>query len=145
MLARKLGAPRRVIAASPAYLERAGIPRIPSDLSKHQVILGPSSTRSSGWIFKKNGKTLSMRVDGQVMVTVNEGTTTAAVAGMGIISTGFWGCKAELESGALVELLPDWDLGRIDVNAVLPSKQSAKRSARAFADFLVKSFRGYED
>ncbi|MEM9628792.1 MAG: LysR family transcriptional regulator [Pseudomonadota bacterium] len=145
MVARKLGAPRRVIAASPGYLERVGTPRKPPDLSKHQVILGPSSVRSSGWIFKKDGKTLSVRVDGQLMVTVNEGTTAAAVAGMGIISTGFWGCKAEIESGALVQLLPDWDLGRIEVNAVLPNRQSAKRSARAFADFMVKSFRGYED
>jgi len=145
MVARKLGAPRRVIAASPTYLERAGTPRVPSDLSKHQVILGPSSVRSSGWIFTKDGKTVSVRVDGQVMVTVNEGTTTAAVAGMGIISTGLWGCKAELESGALVQVLPDWDLGRIEVNAVLPNRQSAKRSARALVEFLIDSFRGYED
>lgn len=145
MIARKLGAPRRVIAASPTYLARAGTPRIPTDLSKHQVVLGPSSVGSAGWMFKKNGKTLSVRVDGQVMITVNEGTTAAAVAGMGVISTAFWGCKAEIESGSLVQLLPDWDLGRIEVNAVLPSRQSAKRSASAFADFLVQSFRGYED
>ncbi len=145
MLARKLGAPRRLIAASPAYLERAGTPRMPSDLSKHQVILGPSSVASTGWVFKKDGKTLSVRIDGQVMVTVNEGATAAAAAGLGIISTAYWGCKAELESGALVQLLPQWDLGRIEVNAVLPGRHSAKRSARAFADFLVKSFRDYED
>ena len=62
---------------------------------------------------------------------------------MGVISTAFWGCKAELESGALVQLLPEWDLGRIEVNAVLPSRHSSKRSARALADYLVGSFRGY--
>ena len=145
MLAKKLGAPRRLIAASPKYLERAGTPRMPSDLSKHQVILGPSSVASAGWLFKKDGKTLSVRIDGQVMVTVNEGATAAAVAGLGVISTAYWGCKAELESGVLVQLLPEWDLGRIEVNAVLPGRHSAKRSARAFADFLVKSFRDYEE
>ncbi|MEM9139263.1 MAG: LysR family transcriptional regulator [Pseudomonadota bacterium] len=144
MVARKLGEPRRVIAAAPSYLELAGTPQLPTELSKHQIILGPSSVRSTGWVFKKDGKTLSVRVDGQLMVTVNEGTTVAAVAGMGIISTGYWGCKSELESGALVELLPDWDLGTIEVAAVLPNRQTAKRSARAFADYLVKSFRGYD-
>ncbi len=145
LMARKLGAPRRLVAASPAYLERAGTPRIPSDLSNHQVILGPSSVGSAGWVFKKDGKSLSVRVEGQVMVTVNEGATAAAVAGMGIISTASWGCRAEIESGALVQLLPDWEIGTVEVNAVLPSRHSAKRSARAFADFLVKSFRDYED
>ncbi|MEM7059220.1 MAG: LysR substrate-binding domain-containing protein [Pseudomonadota bacterium] len=145
MVARRLGAPRRVIAASTEYLERAGTPKIPSDLSKHEVILGPSSVGPTGWTFKKDGKTTSVRVDGQIMITVNEGPTAAAVAGMGIISTAYWGCKAELDSGKLVQLLPDWDLGTIEVNAVLPNRQSAKRSARALADFLVASFRGYEE
>jgi DNA-binding transcriptional LysR family regulator len=42
-------------------------------------------------------------------------------------------------------VLTDWDLGRIEVNAILPSRQSAKRSARALADFLVTSFRDYDD
>lgn len=143
LMARKLGEPRRLIAAAPAYLERAGTPHIPSDLSNHQVILGPSSVGSAGWVFNKDGKSLSVRVNGQVMVDVNEGATAAAVAGMGVISTGFWGCKAEIESGALVQLLPDWDLGTIEVNAVLPSRGTAKRSARAFADHLAKSFRHY--
>ncbi len=145
LMARRLGSPRRIIAASPAYLDRAGTPRIPSDLSRHQVILGPSSLGTAGWAFKKDGRTLSVRVEGQVMITVNEGTTAAAVAGMGIISTATWGCRAEIKSGALVQILPEWEIGRIDVNAVLPSRQAAKRSARTFADHLVKSFRDYGD
>ena len=41
MIARKISAPPRVLAASPAYLEQAGIPEKPADLIKHQIILGP--------------------------------------------------------------------------------------------------------
>lgn len=145
MMARKLGTPRRLIVASPAYLERAGTPRIPSDLSKHQTVLGPSGLGKTGWMFTKDGKTVSVRVDGQILVTVNEGATAAALAGLGIVTTSFWGCRAELESGALVQLLPDWEIGRIEVNAVLPNRHSAKRSARALADYLVQSFRDYEE
>ena len=145
LLARRLGATKRLIAASPAYLDRAGVPRVPSDLSAHQVILGPSSAGSAGWVFTKDGKTLSVRVEGRIMITVNEGTTAAALAGMGIISTASWGCKAEIESGALVQLLPEWEIGEVEVHAVLPNRHSAKRSARAFADFLVESFREYQD
>lgn len=145
MMAKKLGAPRRLLVASPAYLERAGTPRIPSDLSKHQTVLGPSGLGKTGWVFTKGGKTVSVRVDGRLLVTVNEGATAAALAGMGIVTTAFWGCRAELESGALVQLLPDWEIGRIDVNAVLPNRHSAKRSARALADYLVESFQNYEE
>ena len=141
MVARRLGVTPRLIAASPAYLAKAGTPQIPADLAGHQVIIGPSSMGSTGWRFKKDGKTLSVRVEGQLMVTVNEATTAAALAGMGIISTAFWGCRAELESGELVQILADWEIGTVEVNALLAGGRSAKPSARAFADYLVASFR----
>ena len=60
---------------------------------------------------------------------------------MGIISTSFWGCKAELESGELVQLLTDSEIGTVEVNALLAGGKSAKPSARAFVDYLVASFR----
>ncbi|NER21440.1 MAG: LysR family transcriptional regulator [Symploca sp. SIO1B1] len=141
MVARRLGLTQRLIAASPAYLAKAGTPKTPADLAGHQVIIGPSSMGATGWTFQKDGKTLSVRVDGQLMVTVNEASTAAALAGMGIISTSFWGCRAELENGELVQVLADWEIGTVEVNALLAGGKSAKPSARAFADYLVASFR----
>ena len=141
MVARRLGVTPRLIAASPAYLAKAGTPQIPADLAGHQVIIGPSSMGSTGWSFKKDGKTLSVRVEGQLMVTVNEAATAAALAGMGIISTALLGCRAELERGELVQVLADWEIGTVEVNALLAGGRSAKPSAHAFADYLVASFR----
>ncbi|NER47243.1 MAG: LysR family transcriptional regulator [Symploca sp. SIO1A3] len=141
MVARRLGLTQRLIAASPAYLAKAGTPKTPADLAGHQVIIGPSSMGTTGWTFQKDGKTLSVRVDGQLMVTVNEASTAAAVAGMGIISTSFWGCRAELENGELVQVLADWEIGTVEVNALLAGGKSAKPSACAFANYLVASFR----
>ena len=141
LIARKLGDPRRLLAASPAYLEKAGTPKVPADLASHQVILGPAGMGPTGWNFKRKGKAVSVRVEGQLMVTVNEAATAAALAGLGIISTGYWGCKSELESGALVQLLPDWEIGTVEVHAVLAGGRNAKPSARAFAEYLVRSFR----
>ena len=141
LIARKLGAPHRLIAASPAYLEKHGTPKTPADLASHPVILGPAGMGSEGWNFKKDGKTVSVRVEGQLMVTVNEAATAAALAGLGIISTGYWGIRSEIEIGSLVQLVPEWDIGTVEVNAVLSGGRNAKPSARAFADYLVKSFR----
>jgi len=141
MVARRLGVRSRLLAASPAYLAKAGTPKTPADLAGHQVIIGPSSMGSTGWNFQKDGKTLSVRVEGQLMVTVNEASTVAAVAGMGIVSTSFWGCRAEIESGELVQVLSDWDIGTSEISALLAGGRSAKPSAHAFADYLVASFR----
>ena len=140
MTARKLLDTPRLVAASPAYLEKAGTPRVPSDLATHKIILGPSSAGSVGWTFKKGGKTTSVKVEGQLRFTVNEGTTAAAVAGLGIVSGSLAGCRSELENGTLVQLLPDWTIGTVAVNAVIAGGHSAKASSRAFVDYLVESF-----
>ena len=141
MIARKLGDTPRLIAASPAYLAKAGTPRVPADLAGHQIILGPSSASLTGWRFNKGGKTSSVRVESRLMMTVNEGTTAAALAGLGIVSTALMGCRSEIESGALVQLLPDWTIGTIEVNAILAGGHNAKASSRAFVEYLVASFR----
>lgn len=141
LIARKLGDTRRMAVASPAYLEREGTPRTPADLANHKVIVGPSGRGTTGWTFTRNGKTTSVRVESQITVTVNEAATAAAVLGLGVVTTSYWGCRDEIESGKLVELFPGWEIGHVDVHAVLAGGRAAKPSARAFADHLVQSFR----
>ncbi|MEM6587793.1 MAG: LysR substrate-binding domain-containing protein [Pseudomonadota bacterium] len=136
MVARKLGMTPRVVVASPKYLEKAGYPERPTDLVDHRVILGPSSVGKAGWSFEKDGKVQSVRVESQLMISVNESTTTAAVAGLGIVSTSYWSCKNELEDGSLVRLLPEWVIGNVEVNALLASGRHTKPSARAFTKHL---------
>lgn len=138
MVARKLGTPPRLIAASPEYLDKHGTPQKPADLVDHRIILGPSSTGKAGWQFQKGGKVQSVQVEGQLMVTVNEGTTVAAIEGLGIVSTAYWGIRSELESGRLVQILSDWSLGTVEVNALLAAGKGSKPSARVFTTFLQK-------
>lgn len=142
MVARKLGSPPRMVVAAPSYLEKAGTPKQPSDLVEHNVILGPSSVGRAGWRFEKNGKVQSIRVESQLMISVNESTTTAAVAGLGIISTSYWSCRSELEAGALVQLLPDWTIGTSEVHALLAGGRHTKPSAQAFAKHMQAVLKG---
>ena len=136
-VARKLMSTPRVIAASRAYLARAGTPRVPDDLAAHRAIIGPTGL-GAGWTFSRPGHDeVTVRVDGQVLASQNEAAVAAAVAGLGIVATTREGCRAELESGALVELLPEWDRGSIDVHAVFVGGRAAKPSAKAFAEFLI--------
>jgi DNA-binding transcriptional LysR family regulator len=63
------------------------------------------------------------------------------VAGLGIVSTGIWGCRAELTTGALVRVLDGWDMPGAEMYAVSPAGRAAKVSARAFVDYLVEGLR----
>jgi DNA-binding transcriptional LysR family regulator len=65
------------------------------------------------------------------------GAIAAAVEGLGIVMTPLGACRRELESGELVRLLPEWDAGTVELNAVYASGRAAKPSARAFVDYLI--------
>ncbi len=136
-MAKRLGVSTRLLVASPEYLKRAGTPKLPTDLPAHSVIVGPAGSGLAGWSFHRDGKTTSVRVQGNLIVNVNEAVTAAAVAGLGIASTGTWGCRRELDSGALVQVLPKWKMDTTEVNAVFAAGRAAKPAARAFTDFLA--------
>jgi DNA-binding transcriptional LysR family regulator len=140
-VARKIGTVHRVIVAAPVYLSRAGTPLTPADLTKHAIIVGPAGGSSEGWSFRRDGKTTSVRVQGRLVINATEAATAAAIAGLGIFSTGERSIQVELESGALVRVLPDWEIGSSDINVILPAGRAAKASARAFADFVAAQVR----
>ncbi|WDZ96746.1 LysR family transcriptional regulator [Herbaspirillum sp. WKF16] len=136
--ARRLAISPRMLLAAPAYLERHGVPQAPADLSGHDIILGPTGVRA--WEFQRNGRSASVRVDCRLQASTNEVAMASALAGLGIVQTSYWGCRAELANGALARVLPDWDCGRVELHAVFPAGKAAKPSARAFAEHVERAF-----
>ena len=126
--------------ASPDYLRERGTPTVPSELAQHSVIIGPAHP-SPTFSFRKDGRVASVRVDSQLAITINEGATASAVAGLGIAASSENSARAELEAGTLVRVLPDWDFGSMEVNALFVSGKSIKPAARAFTDFLLREIR----
>jgi len=136
--ARRLGSIQRVLVASPAYLRRAGRPKVPADLNSHAIVVGPMG--SDRWTFEKDGRQVSLRLEGRVVVSANEGAVAAAVAGLGIASTGIIASRKELANRTLVRVLPDWQMGSVDVHAVFPAGRATKAAARALADHMLGAF-----
>lgn len=136
--ARRIAVSLRMLVAAPAYLDKRGTPHTPADLAEHAMIAGPTGGRA--WEFRQDGRNASVRVDGRLHVSLNEAAIASAVAGLGIVQTSRWGCRAELERGALVRVLADWDVGQVELNAVFPAGHAAKPAARSFAEYLAQSF-----
>ena len=135
--ARLIGRTHRLVAASPAYLKAKGMPATPEDLATHTAIVGPAGTSAAGWSFQKEGRSQSVRVDSRLTVSINEGAVAAAVAGLGVVTTALWGCRAELASCQLVQLLPDWKMQDVEVHGMYTPGRSPKPSARAFVEYLI--------
>ena len=136
-MARRLAVSPRLLAASPSYLARAGAPDTPESLADHDVIVGPLGEGLNWRSFKRDGRSKSVPFAGRLTVSSRQGAIAAAVAGLGIVSTGFLFCRPELASGALVQVLTDWQVEPIELHAVFAAGRAAKPSARAFADYLA--------
>ncbi len=136
-IARKLAEAPRIVAASPAYLKRRGRPRVPEDLASHSVIIGPGGAGPNAWTFMKEGRRMSVRVEGRLLTAANEGATAGAVAGLGVTLTSLWGCRAEIERGDLVRVLEDWDMEPVEAHALFSAGRAASPAARAFIDYLA--------
>jgi DNA-binding transcriptional LysR family regulator len=143
-VARRIGTVHRVLVATPAYLAKAGTPLTPADLAGHTLIIGPAGNHAEGWSFRKAGKATSIRVQGRFVINSTETATAAAIASLGVFSTGQRSVQTELQAGTLVQLLPDWEIGSSGIHVILPAGRAAKASARAFADFVTEQVREIE-
>ncbi|MBU6458329.1 MAG: LysR family transcriptional regulator [Bradyrhizobium sp.] len=137
-VARRIARGRRSVIATPAYLDRAGVPSSPADLMAHEAIV--YSQLANSWTFRKNGTEASVVVTGRVRLSAAEGIRAAVLAGMGLTVNSDWMFAPELESGAVRRVLTDWELPPIDLWAVFPTGRLASAKARAFADFVEGLF-----
>ena len=142
LIARRIGANNRLLAASPFYLDRAGVPQCPDDLLRHTLIIGPAGQSAEGWTFRKSERSQVLRVEGRFCLDSTEAATSAAAAGLGIVSTSRLACSRELQQGSLVKLLPDWEMPWVDVHAIYVDGRASKQSARAFAAFVSEELQG---
>ncbi len=136
---RKLRTWPRALVGSPGYLASAPPLTCPADLAAHAVIVGPQGVRD--WTFRKGATTTSIRVDGRLRIPALEGAVAAALADMGLVMLAAGAVRREIDNGSLIPVLPDWDLGSVDLQALFTSGRTAKPSARAFAEHLMESLR----
>jgi DNA-binding transcriptional LysR family regulator len=138
---RRLGETRRLLAASPSYLERKGFPRHPSDLPAHDLILYTLADNWNEFKFSRAQEAVAVKVDGAILANDGQLICQAARDGLGILAQPTYIIQGDLNAGRLVKVLDDWDLPRLTMNIAYPSKSFMPVRTRLFIDFLVERFR----
>ena len=140
LVARKLATNRRVLCASPAYLQQHGHPRTPADLAAHDcLLLVGSHGRQDVWRFSDgSGGEITQRVAGRFESDLGELLRDAVVAGLGIAVHSIWHVHEELRAGRLQVVLPDYPIANTGIHAVMPQRRLVPSRVRAFVDFLAE-------
>jgi DNA-binding transcriptional LysR family regulator len=138
MTARRIAEGRRVIVATPAYLQRHGTPKSPGELINHQAVIYTGGGGGDSLTFRKGAAEVSVVLPGRLKVTAAEGLREAVNCDLGFGVCSEWAFSPELRSGKLVEILEDWALPPTNLSAVYPTGRLASTKARAFVSFVER-------
>ncbi|ABR88759.1 transcriptional regulator, LysR family [Janthinobacterium sp. Marseille] len=141
--ARKIADNRRLVCASPAYLQKHGTPLVPRDLQQHNCILLRESDEIYGsWHFSSGIKQETVKVRGALSANDGECATSWALDGQGIVVRSEWDVAPYLRSGRLRAVLEEWQLPQADIYIVFPTKNHLSAKTRALVDFMLQAFEG---
>lgn len=141
VVARRLGETRMVPCASPAYLERHGVPRTPQDLAQHNCLTYEYLSQRNTWSFRDAaGAEHKVRVAGAMHSNNGDLLAEAGVHGAGIVFEPAFIVAPEVRAGRLVALLEDYEAALLPIWAVYPTRKHLSAKVRVFVDFLVERF-----
>lgn len=141
LTARKLASNRRLLCASPHYLQTHGEPRTPGDLTRHRCIVVREDNMAYGtWHLRAGQRSETVKV--RSALSSNDGYSALqwALAGHGIVMRSEWETAAHLRAGELREVLPDWATPPADIYALYPERLNLPAKTIAFVDFLSQRF-----
>jgi len=135
LVARKLAPDTRVICASPAYLRKSGIPSRLEDLDFHNCL---SAGAQDFWRLEGPEGQKALKVKGNIRSNSSEFIREALLAGLGIGLRSTWDIGAELKSGDLEVVLPQYrGASSVAIYAVYPCRDFMPARVTAFIDFLA--------
>ncbi|MFJ4143733.1 LysR family transcriptional regulator [Pseudomonas sp. NPDC089734] len=140
LIGRRLAGTRMCLCASPDYLASHAPVLTLTDLKDHGVLAYTNFASGNEWQFQ--GPHGSESVQTRSIVRCNNGDTcrSIALAGGGISLQPSFMVAGDLRSGALVEILPEYQSVELGIYAVYPSRKHLAPKVRVFINFLAERF-----
>ncbi|VVE21130.1 LysR family transcriptional regulator [Pandoraea horticolens] len=147
-IARPLASNDRWLCASPAYLQRHGIPAVPNDLLQHRCIcIRENDEDVTLWRFRRGAKSpapMARRSSARDSVRVvpaytsNDGSVARewAEQGLGLVLRSEWDTRDAVAAGKLVRVLADWAFDSAPVTLLVPTRRGRTARLQALMTFL---------
>lgn len=141
LIARRLGQTRRVLVASPAYIEgKGGPPRQPSDLAEYDLIAFEAMTAGRQWSFRgTKGDAISVNVDPRFLTNSGDAAIGHALADGGITAAYCYQVDAAIRAGSLVQVLDSFSPSPVPIQALFPTSRLLSSKVRAFLDLAEQA------
>ncbi len=143
LMARKIAWTTRVVCASPAYIARKGMPKVPADLAAHDCLAfrDPGLAHLNDWPFDTPSGRIAVPVSGPIIAGDGDTVFKLAEAGLGIGRLSRFVADAGLREGRLVPLLSAFETqDQTPLHVVYPHRKHLPPKVSVFIDFLAESF-----
>lgn len=143
MVVKRLDNAQQVLVASPALLQRQGIPLTPQDLAhRDSIAMSAPEGRALWQLIGPQGAQHTVQHSPRYVADDLLTLKFAALAGTGIGWLPDYLCHDEIHAGRLVRVLPDWAPVPGIVHAVFASRRGLAPAVRHFLDFLGQTLPG---
>jgi DNA-binding transcriptional LysR family regulator len=141
LVARRLCTNKRVLVASPAYLERRGTPKTVEELADHDCVVFTGFSKPREWKLIGPEGPVTVEISGRLATNNVEVLTATAKQGHGVTVGATLSVGPALVSGELARVLSDYEFEPTAVFAVYPSGRQLSSKVRATVDFLIENLR----
>ena len=141
LVALRLADNRRLCVATPEYLVRAGTPRHPSELTRHQCLtLSSENSQTHGWLFRIDGEIVALRPSGRLDCSDGQVLHEWCLQSLGLAWRSTWEVARDIAEGRLVSVLDDFAAPPNGIYAVFPQSRHLPLRMRVWVDFLKHTY-----
>lgn len=138
IVSRKIGVLPWLLCASPAYLKKAGVPRRPEDLTRHNCLTHLKYTPDDMLSMQSTTSETSVRLAGRFSANSSLALRAGALRGLGIAVLPAYSVADDLRTGKLTQVLPAYSLPTQPVYALYPHQRSLPAKVRLLIDYLAE-------
>ena len=150
LVARRIGLMRFVIAATPGYLTRRGVPATVDELAQHDAIVHFSGRTGRAFEWTLAGEetaedVVRVAIHGGLAVNDAEANLLCALQGLGLAQLARYQVRTHVAQGALAVVLPALCPTPMPVSLLYPRGRIANPRLQAFATWLAGVFEADPD
>ena len=132
---------RRLCVATPTYLQRAGTPRHPSELTRHACLtLSSDASQTRGWAFVVEGTATYLRPGARLDCSDGQVLHEWCLQGLGLAWRSTWEVEHDIAAGRLVSVLDEFAAPPNGIYAVFAQRKHLPVRLRLWIDFLKQAY-----
>jgi LysR family transcriptional regulator, regulator for bpeEF and oprC len=141
LITRSLGKAALVTCARADYLERRGVPRVPMDLSAHDLLHFSGYRRGRRWSYWRGAEEVDVPILPRLELSEGLALREAVLQGAGVVQLPTFIIGHDVREGRLVPVLTDWTQRTVPLHAVYPDNRLIAARVKAFVAFLAAKAR----